>query len=100
MSSSSNSGRRGTSKSGFRDTDTLTDREGRLASVLDQAAQSASSAEYALTLTGAISVELPRTAPELIWRLLLMQTREQAHSLNRSIGLLKAAREDVVGLRP
>jgi hypothetical protein len=80
-------------------TDISTDREARLQSVLDLATSYVNSAELKLSLAGAISLDLPRTSPELIWRLLLVQTQQQIRSLEATMLLLSHAREDVVSLR-
>lgn len=82
----------------FPATDTSTDREARLLSVLTVVAQSAQSVEYQLTRVGAISSDLPRTSAELIWRLQVAQTLQTAQSLSRAIDLLTALREDAADL--
>jgi hypothetical protein len=83
----------------MRHTDISTDREARLQWVLERAISYVNSAELKLSAAGEISRTLPRTSPELTWKLLLVQVAEQARSLERAMQLLKNAREDVVSLR-
>ena len=78
---------------------TSADREARLAWLLDRALSYVNSVELKLTTIGAMSPSMPRTAPELTWRLLLAQTIEQTRSLERAIDLLSHSREDVVDLQ-
>jgi len=81
-----------------RTTGVKADREARLASLLDLATSYVNSAELKLTLAGALLDHLPQTAPELTWRLLHAQTLLQMRSLEQSMNLLTASREDVVAL--
>jgi hypothetical protein len=85
----------GSERERSRRTDRTADRAARLAFLLDRAKSYVNSAELKLTSIGAMSPTMPRTAPELTWRLLLAQTLEQTRSLERAITLLAAAREDV-----
>ena len=82
----------------FQATDIATDREARLQSVLMGTLESVQSVEYKLALIGGISAELPKTSPELTWRLQVAQLLQQTRSLGKAIELLQAMREDVVDL--
>jgi len=83
----------------MRHTDISTDREARLAWVLERTISYVNSVELKLSAAGEMSRALPRTSPELTWKLLLVQAQEQTRSLERAMQLLKNAREDVVNLR-
>lgn len=87
-------------KSNSRHTDISTDREARLQLVLDDARSYVNLAVERLRQAGVLARHLPRTYPELTWKLLLVQTLQRTDSLNWAIELLAHAREDVVGLRP
>lgn len=86
-------------RSNSRHTDISTDREARLQLVLDDARSYVNSAAERLRQAGVLARHLPRTCPELTWKLLLVQTLRQTDSLSLAIELLAQAREDVVDLR-
>jgi hypothetical protein len=86
---------RGSERERLQHTDRTADRAARLAFLLDRARSYVNSVELKLTVIGGMSPTMPRTAPELTWRLLLAQTIEQTRSLERAIALLEHSREDV-----